>query len=74
VALEEGLLIPDGSTAAMDEEKEALVAKRIDRIMALVSPEAKRLLVLAIYLTGDEALAEMFGVAAHEPSEAGTEH
>jgi hypothetical protein len=68
VALEEGLLIPDGTHAEMDAVKEGTIVRRLDRVMQLVGPEAKRLLLMALYLTGDKTLAEFFDVEQHKPS------
>ena len=69
MALEEGLLVPAHAAVEMDGVKEATIAGRLERLLRLVSPEAKRVLAEAIYQTGDETMAEFFGRAVHRPSD-----
>jgi hypothetical protein len=73
VALEEGLLTPRDAAVEMDGEKEETITRRLDRLMQLVSPEAKRVLAEVLYQTGDEGMAEFFGRTVHRPS-SGTAH
>jgi hypothetical protein len=74
LALEEGLLIPDGAHVKMEEGTEKEVERRIEQLMTLISSEARRVLLMALYLTGDETLAHLFGVTRHKPSDDETAH
>jgi len=44
----------------------------VDRVLKVMSVDAKRLMVQALYLTGDEALADFLGMERHEPENSTT--
>jgi hypothetical protein len=69
IALEHGLFAPAGSIVSMPPEQHAEVTERVDQKMACLSDEAKGLLIMTLYLSGDKSLAEIFGLPEYTPSE-----
>jgi hypothetical protein len=67
IALEHGLFAPAGTVVAIDRSAHEHVTERVGKFLGCLSEEAKALLVMTLYLSGDKMLAEVFGLPEHSP-------